>query len=245
MEEITLKQMINILKRRLILITLITLLFITTGWLLTKYVITPTYETSTQLIVTPSQQQGDAYSSRDQLINTYNVIITSPRILQQVINELSLDRTHNLLRESVSVKSEGQSQVVTIRVKDRNPELAMQIADQIALVFQNEVIEIMNFNNLSVLTPAELPLSPVSPNLMLNMIISFVVGGMIAVGFSLLLEIFHNTFRSDEEIEKALQLPVLGTVMNIDIKKVDMKSQKVRAIAGANKPIDGGEPVGT
>ena len=245
MEEITLKQMINILKRRLILITLITLLFLTTGWLLTKYVITPTYETSTQLIVTPSQQQGDAYSSRDQLINTYNVIITSPRILQQVINELSLDRTHNLLRESVSVKSEGQSQVVTIRVKDRNPELAMQIADQIALVFQNEVIEIMNFNNLSVLTPAELPLSPVSPNLILNMTISFVVGGMMAIGFSLLLELFHNTFRSDEEIEKALQLPVLGTVMNIDIKKVDMNSQKVRAIACANKPIDGGEPVGT
>ncbi|QOY34907.1 YveK family protein [Anaerobacillus isosaccharinicus] len=245
MEEISLKQLINVLKRRLFLMTLITLTFLASGWLFTKYVITPTYETSTQLIVTPSQKQGDAYTSREQLINTYNVIITSPRILQQVINELSLERTHSSLRESVSVKSEGQSQVVTIRVKDRNPELTMQIADRIALVFQREVIEIMNFNNLSVLTPAELPTAPVSPNLMLNMIISLVVGGMLAVGISLLLELFHNTFRSEDEIEKALKLPVLGTIMNIEIKKIDMKSQQVKAISRQIESLDGGEPVGT
>lgn len=242
-ENISLRQLLTILVRRMKLIVAITLIFLASGWLITKYAIPATYETSTQLIVTPSSNSGEVYSSRDQLINTYSVVITSPRILQQVINELSLNQTPASLKESVSVKSEGQSQVVAIRVKATNPELAMQIADTIAEVFQREIIEIMNFNNLSVLTPAEMPISPVSPRLFLNMILSFLVGVGIAVGFSLLLEFFNNKVQTDEDIERELGLPVLGTVMTINVKKVDMKSPKINAISRNKEFLEGGEPV--
>lgn len=61
--------------------------------------------------------------------------------------------------------------------------------------------------------------SPVSPNPPLNIAIAAVVGLMVGVGLTFLLEYLDNTVKTEQDIEKLLELPVLGAITIIDEKK--------------------------
>ncbi|MFH5978263.1 capsular biosynthesis protein, partial [Clostridium perfringens] len=52
----------------------------------------------------------------------------------------------------------------------------------------------------------------ISPNKKLNILIAFVLGLMVGVGVVLILEYLDNTFKSREELEKTLDLPIIGAI---------------------------------
>lgn len=66
--------------------------------------------------------------------------------------------------------------------------------------------------NVAVLSPAVEPISPSSPNLMLNTILAIFFGGLLGVGLALLAEMSNRYVRSEEDISEDLSLPVLGTL---------------------------------
>jgi capsular polysaccharide biosynthesis protein len=221
-ETISLKELFEIIKKRLNIIVSITFLATAFSGFISYFFMTPIYEVSTQLLVNRSQpEQSYNYSELQtnlQLVNTYSVIITSPRILDIVKEELNLDLTLNELKEKINVQSEKDSQVVNVSVQDEDPKRALLIANKIAEVFQREIVSIMKVDNVSILAKAEIPenLSPVKPKPMLNMAIAFVVGLMAGVGLAFLLEYMDHTLKTEQDIEKYLQLPVLGVITTFD-----------------------------
>ncbi|MBM7095668.1 capsular biosynthesis protein [Bacillus sp. H-16] len=228
-ETISLKDIFQTLRKRLTLIIGITAVAVAASAIISYFFLTPMYQSSTQILVNKSQEDSTQVTQADlrtnlELINTYNVIMTSPRILEPVIEEMGIDATPSQIRDQVSVGSERDSQVVTIRVENPDPGQAVELANTIAMVFQRDIVDIMNVDNVSVLSPAELSdnPSPVSPNPALNMAIAFVVGLMGAVGFSFLLEFLDNTIKDEDDIEEALGIPVLASIGSIDGKTIDM-----------------------
>lgn len=226
-ETISLREIIDTLKKRLWLIIGITMAAVALSAAASYFLLTPTYDASTQILVNQSAEEGQHYTSGElqtniDLINTYNVIITSPAILEPTLEELGLDRSQGSLRNQISVSAEGDSQVVLVTVEDEDPALAVQIANTLALVFQRDIVDIMSVDNVSILASAELgeEPSPVSPNPTLNMAIAFVVGLMAAVGLAFLLEFLDNTIKTEEDVEKHLQIPVLASISTIDASKV-------------------------
>ncbi|MBU9712165.1 YveK family protein [Evansella tamaricis] len=219
--EISFLDLFNEIKNKIKLILSITLITLVTTSLISFYLITPKYESTTLLLINQSKVEGDIYSSSDirtnlELIHTYNVIITSPRILDYVIEELSLPQTYKELSNQISIGNQGQSQVVSISVKDEDPQKAMVIANKIAEVSQREIVEIMNVDNITILTSAEVSNSPISPNHSVNLFIGFALGIAISIGFIFLKKIFDNSIITEEDIEKDLELPVLGSIMIIN-----------------------------
>ncbi len=71
-----------------------------------------------------------------QLINTYNVIIKSPVILDEVIKQSHLSMTSKELESKITVSSEQDSQVVTIAVRDTDAKRAAVMANAVATVFR-------------------------------------------------------------------------------------------------------------
>ena len=63
----------------------------------------------------------------------------------------------------------------------------------------------------------ELPESPVSPNKTMNIAIAFLLGLMVSVGLVFLIEYLDNTYKSKEQLEKELDIPVLGTIPDVDM----------------------------
>jgi capsular polysaccharide biosynthesis protein len=224
-ETISLRELFETLKKRLSLIIIITVIATATSGVVSYFFITPIYQASTQILVNQSKSEEQMYNFNEvqtniQLINTYSVIIKSPAILELVIKELDLDQTVTELQEKIQVASEKDSQVATITVEDPDPQHAADIANTIASVFKQEIVKIMNVDNVTILSKAEVgdQPTPVKPKPALNMAIAFVVGLMTGVGIAFLLEYLDNTIKTEQDIEKLLELPVLGVISNIDLE---------------------------
>ncbi|MBT2689211.1 capsular biosynthesis protein [Bacillus sp. ISL-47] len=236
-ETISLKELLGTLRKRAMLILSITLAAVLTSAIISFYFLTPVYQTSTQLLVNQAKNEQPVYNPGEiqtnlQLINTYNVIIKSPAILDLVIKELNLELTTDQLNNKITVGSQKDSQVVGITVEDTDPQRAADIANTTANVFHSEIKKIMNIDNVSILAKAEVKenMSPVKPQPLLNIAIAMVVGLMIGVGLAFLLEYFDNTLKDEQDIEKHLGVPLLGVISIIE----EPKGQR-----SANRSVDG------
>lgn len=235
-ETISLKELFQTLKKRIFLIISIAIVAVMASAIVSFFILTPIYQSSTQILVNQSKDEQSLYNYNEvqtnlQLINTYNVIIKSSAILEKVKNQLELTMTTGELNEKITVGSEQNSQVVTLSVTDPDPVLAAEIANKTAEVFQKEIKEIMNVNNVTILAKAEVldNQAPIKPSPILNIAIALVVGLMAGVGLAFLLEYLDNTVKDEQDIEKLLGLPILGVITTIeDSKEGSFRSTKVR-----------------
>ncbi|MCP1493977.1 capsular polysaccharide biosynthesis protein [Peribacillus frigoritolerans] len=220
-ETISIKDIFKTLKKRWKLIMLLTLIAAFISGSISYFLLTPVYESSTQILVNQKQAENQLDStqirSNIDMINTYSVIIKSPAILEKVIDELELDQSVEQLSEKITINSQENSQVFSLTVQDSNPTKAVEIVNTVSATFQKEIKDIMNVDNVSVLAKAEIKddPTPVKPNPLLNIAIAVVVGLVAGVGLAFLLEYMDNTIKDEEDIERILELPVLGSIQKI------------------------------
>jgi len=230
--DLDLREIFNIIKKRKKMIAFITLLATLASGIFSFFLITPIYDASTEILVNKSEnEQGSVYNINDintdlKLISTYSVIIKSPRIIDIVIEEFDLDINQEELVNKIKVNTVKDSQVMKITVEDPDQQEAARMANAIAAVFKREIVNIMNVDNVQILTEAknEIDPTPVKPNTTLNIAIAFVLGLMLSVGLSFLLEYLDNTIKTEEEVERLLGYPVLGIIATIEDKLVSKKS---------------------
>ncbi|EOR23322.1 lipopolysaccharide biosynthesis protein [Niallia nealsonii AAU1] len=223
-ETISLKELFDTIKKRLTLIISITLIAMIVSGIVSYFIITPEYKSSTQILVNQAKADSSAalntgeVQANVQLISTYSVILKSAAILNIVKEELNLDMSVSTLNSKITVENAQNSQVMTVSVTDSDPTVALQIANKTAEVFEKEIKNIMTIDNVKVLPLAEDQenQAPISPNPPLNIAIAAVVGLMIGVGLAFLLEYLDNTVKTEQDIEKLLELPVLGAITTID-----------------------------
>ena len=70
-------------------------------------------------------------------------------------------------------------------------------------------------NYLSLVEPAKLPLSPIAPNVMLNVLLAAAIGAGLAVAGAFLIEYLDDTVKTPNEVSQLLGLANLGAIANI------------------------------
>ena len=96
-ETISLQEIAKIIRKRLLLIIILTVISIAITAGVSFYVLTPIYQAQTQILVNQNNntEEVNSWEKTNQmdlrLIKTYNGIITSPVILNPVIEKLELD----------------------------------------------------------------------------------------------------------------------------------------------------------
>lgn len=245
-ETISLKELLETLRKRIFLILAITLTAVMVSGIVSFFFLTPIYQASTQILINKSNTDQGSYNPADvqtslQLINTYNVIIKSPAILDLVIDEMDLNMTSGQLSSKVTVNNENQSQVMNISVQDEDPNIAAELANTIAKVFKEE--NIMKADNINILSKAEVTdgQAPIKPQPLLNIAIALVVGLMAGVGLAFLLEYFDNTVKNEQDVEKNLGLPILGVISVIE----EAKLEEMKKRRSERKTRTRGESVGS
>ncbi|WP_208586137.1 YveK family protein [Gracilibacillus suaedae] len=228
-ETISLKEIFEVLKKRMLLIILLIVGAAGISAIISFFILTPTYQSSTQFIVNQDTNEVNNVDlnqirSNVEIINTYKGIITSNRILDQVVEEMNLTISTGALGEKISLSNEEGSQVVTLTATDYDPGVAADIANTTVDVFREDLPELMNVNNVSILSEAVVPANPtpVNPKPLLNIAIAMVLGAMAGVGLAFLFEYLDNTVKTEQDVEDKLELPILGVVSHIDEK--DMMS---------------------
>jgi capsular polysaccharide biosynthesis protein len=233
-ETISLKDIFQTLRKRLVMIMTITLLAVMASAVVTFFLMTPKYDASTQILVNQSNAnntslyQTNSVQTNVQLVNTYSVIINNPSVLNQVIKKLNLDMTTDELKDMLTVSTEQNSQVFTLTAETTSPSQSVRIVNGVAAAFRAQVQKVMNVDNVSILSPANVAssLDPVKPKATINLAIAFVVGLMVSVGLAFLLEYLDNTIKNEDDIEQILNLPVLGVVSEIKSSHSDNNNKK-------------------
>ena len=232
-ETISLNEIFEVIKKRFKLIISATIIIMLLVAIVSLFVLTPQFQASSQFIVNEktddqvNRMDTGVIKSNVDLINTYNVIITSPAILDDVIDKLKLEYGPGSLAGKINVSSEQNSQVVTVTVTDENQKKAADIANEVVSTFQAEIPDIMNVDNVSVLTVAEVAEKPsqVSPNVELNIAIGLVLGLMVGVGLAFLIEYLDTTVKTEKDIEKHLAIPIIGSISTVE--RDDLREEKL------------------
>ena len=217
-ETINIEQLWHILKKNLLMILSLAAVFAIGSALITYFLITPKYEASTQILVNQKEQQGQIQvqevQTNLQLINTYNEIIKTPAILDKVIDNLKLEGESANLASKVNVTNQQQSQVINVTVTDVEQAEAVKIVNEISKVFQDEIENIMNVDNVSILTKAEKSEdpTPVSPKPLVNIVIAFILGALLGLAIAFLREFLDKSVKNEEDVAQHIGLPVLGSI---------------------------------
>ncbi|TVR56603.1 MAG: polysaccharide biosynthesis tyrosine autokinase [Candidatus Competibacteraceae bacterium] len=78
-------------------------------------------------------------------------------------------------------------------------------------------------NNISVVDAARVPNSPFKPSLRRNVLLALLLGLLGGIGLAFLLEHLDDTFKQPDDVEKRLNLPVLGLIPLIPHKRGDAR----------------------
>jgi capsular polysaccharide biosynthesis protein len=226
MEEISLTELFLILRKRIQIIILITIISIVTSAIVSFFILDPQYQTFTTLMVgKPKDYQS--YNDRldynevllnQKLVSTYGELVKTRAVADEVIRNLNLDISYETFKDKVNVNLVKDTEIIRLEVIDEDPELAVEIANETAEVFMKKVRNIMRVENIQVIDEAQIPDKPVKPKPMLNMAIAGVLGLMIGVFITFLLEFLDNTIKTPDDVKRHLELPVIGTIPMVEEK---------------------------
>lgn len=202
------------------LIFILVILSIIVSGIVSYYVIVPEYETFITLMVgkpkdyqsLDNQLEYNDLLLNQRLVSTYGEIVKSRVVTDKVIENLGLDMSFADFGKKVSVSLVKDTEIIKLIVTDENPILAAKIANETAEVFMESVKDIMMVENIQIIDEAQVPKKPISPRPKLNMAIAGILGLMVGIFLSFLLEYLDNTIKTPEDVEKYLGLSVIGTI---------------------------------
>ncbi|WP_411843775.1 YveK family protein [Salinicoccus sp. HZC-1] len=221
-ESVNLEKALEIIKKNMTSLIILALVVGSIAALITFFLIPPRYQAQTQILVSQSEE-AENMNNQDietslQLIGTYSDIIQSPIVLESVINNLELDRSFSSLSDQVEVNNQEQSQVLSVTVTAESMAEAERIVNEIVGVFQEQVTGIMNVDNVSILSPPNLEADtePVSPNPLINITVGTVFGLILGLVLAFSRAYFDKSVKNEEEVERHLDIPVVGSVSRIE-----------------------------
>lgn len=226
MEE-DLTKYILILKKRIWVILLVPIISALAAGLVSIYVLKPVYESNVSIIVINKNTNPNSLGSvtyddllvSQRLVKDYEEIIKSRSVTSAVINQLMLnDLTSEKFVKNIHVQSKNDTDIIEIKVRDKDPERAKKIVEMMTEVFQQKIFSLYENKNVKIIDAAEISNKPVSPKIELNIIIAAFAGVIIAILIVLLIEFLDDTIKTSEEAEKILGLPVIGIIPNLKQK---------------------------
>ena len=224
MEEqvISISEIFEALKKRWILIVSITLVATLISGVLSFFVIKPTYETSTKVFIGKEESNQEGYNTNDiqmyqKLLQTYAETIKTNEVVQAAINSTNnTDLTVPAVKGALTVTPVSDTQILQIKYQNKSPEVAKEILEGITNEFVILAKELVPNGNVRVIEAVQLPENPVAPNKKMNVAIAFLLGLMVSVGLVFLIEYLDNTFKNKEQLERELDIPVVGIIPEIE-----------------------------
>ena len=234
MEELDLKELLMLFWNRKIKIILIVAIFMLIGVIYTIGFVTPVYTSSTTLLLAKSESsisKTDTITATDitlnsKLVSTYSTLVQSKSVLRQVISNLGIDLKEEELKKNITVSQEKDTEIIRISVTNENATIAEKVANETANVFIQRVSDIYKINNVQIVDPAEISITPSNVNHTKDIIIFACIGMVVAVMYIIIANMLDTTIKSAEEVEKNFKVPVLASIPLYNFEPVKTKGGK-------------------
>ncbi len=224
--EIDLRVLLGILRKNLVIIIIVSLLFAGASYAYTRFFVPKQYEANATLIVNNKSKQNETINTTEltaaqNLAEVYSIIIKSDTVLQPVINDLGLKMSYEQLSKRINVSSVNSTQVINVSLRDVNAQHAKQIIEKIVEIAPDVIKNTVEAGSVKVISDAKVSNNgrPVGPNSTRNGIIGGVIGLVLIVAVVFIKELMTNTFKTEEDVLNTLGIPLLGVIPLVDTKE--------------------------
>ena len=240
MEEINIKDYFKYLKHYIAGFIILTILIVGGVAVYDLGIKKPVYQASTSVVIARADSsEGGAATVNEinagtKLANTYSEIAKSELVLNQVIENMRLSTSSKELSKNVTIKPVEDTSIIKISVRDRDPEQAAKIANEIATVFSQEIAKIYKLENVSQLSVAVAPTAPANNTLIRDLILAAAATILGVAAFAFLKFYLDDSVKHSDDVEKMIGLPITGTITKSDAK---LKSTGELIVARSPKSI--------
>jgi len=221
--HLELKDYLHVLRRNWIVILAAVLLGVLVAGAI-SLAVKPNYKSETKLFVALQDsssvselQQGNVFTQAR--VQSYVETVTTPVVLQPVIDSLGLRETPSSLASRITAVSDAKTVLISISVVDQSPIQAAAIAQAVgsSLIDAVEVLERparseVSPVKLSIVTPAVAASQPISPNVRLNVTLGLLLGLVAGVGLVILRSVVDTRVRGEVDLRRVSSAPVLGGI---------------------------------
>ncbi len=223
-KQITIADLLNIFLQHIKLIIVVTLLGGLLAFLYVTYFVTPMYSTSSLILVQNGNSFGDINASNknttvgDEKVNTSD--ITSSQMLANTCSTLFTvdpDMKSIISGASVSISVVENSYFLRITSTSSDPHTAANIANLVANTAPQVFKKYFgDAGKVDLVEEAGVPSAPSSPNKMRFVLIGLLIGLVVSLGISFLIEIIDTTIKPGDDLYKMYDIPVFAEIVDFE-----------------------------
>lgn len=233
-DTIDLLEVFNALKKKAVVIILVSIIGAAVAGGYAFFVATPIYESTAKIYI--STQSTSITSLADiqvgsSLAYDYQEMIVSRKFLNELKSNLGLTYSYKQMHNMVTVENPANTRILNISIKSPNPEEAKTMANELANISKVNISEIMKTDEPTFYEKAIASNAPVEPQKKKIILIGFLLGFLLSAGIVVVRNIMNDKFTNTEDIESILELPVLASVPIVDsgsAKSKELKKQGKR-----------------
>ena len=228
--EIDLAEVFRRMLARLPMMLAAGLLTVLIAFFVSRFVMTPAYESMTKIYVLSRQENSSVtYSDLQmgtQLTQDYAELIQGRYVLEQVAEILSLDMSYEALRGMVSVSVPDDTRIISISVSDSDPVRAMEIANCIRETATVYITDVMDIEAVNVVETAFLPTRKSGPNVKLITLLGGLLGIFAIAAVAVTEYLMDDTIKTAEDVERYLELSTLAMIPLSENEKQGRRKKK-------------------
>ena len=196
-----------------ILILLITFLCTAGSLVYSIFVVTPRYDSTAKISVSSSKGESTL------LEKDYKEIVLDDELLAEAAEKSDSGYTVKQLKNKVSVEGPKNTRVVSITVRDKDPQVASELADSVRELAVTKIKEMTKSEDVSTLEDAEVPRVPSFPNIPLYALLATAIGFVLSLIGAVVFELLDDRIKSPEDVEKGMDVVLLGVIPEINLGK--------------------------
>lgn len=214
--EIDIGHILSILWEKILVIIATGIIVGLVGFLVSKFLITPKYESETKLYVL-NRANDSATTLSDvqlstQLTKDYQILVTSAPVMNQVIKELGLNMKASELASTISVDTPSDTRVLQITVTSDDPKRAKDIADKVAQVSSKKICDIMKIEQVNVIEEGSMSEEPAVDTVQKWTLIGLALGIVLSCAVIIIRSMLDDTVKTTEDVEKYFDLSTLAVI---------------------------------
>lgn len=229
--EISFKDILRIIKKNLIFIVIVSLLFSVCSFFVTKFFIKKSYTATVKLYVSADYNTNsgyedlNAYNYSSKLVATYIELLDTNNFYEDVAKALNNKYTATALKSKVKFTGVEDTEVFKADVVSDSPAEAKNIADAVAKTAPGTISELLSNNSkLKIVDEATTPQNPTSPNVTKNVIIALILGLVISLIIAFIRDYFDVKIKYDDDMTTINDIPVLAAIPDFEYFAKNLKS---------------------
>ena len=232
--EITFQDILWTLKKYILWIVAVSLVSTVAAWVYSTYYVTPIYSTSISVCVfandrsTASSVTTNELTADASIANTYQVLITSQPVLNAVSKDIGGKVSPGALRGMITASVVKGTQIINVKIRGARPQLIAEIGNSLAEVGPTVLNELARGGEMIAVNRASTPVNPSYPNITSNTTVGFVLGLLLSCSVVILIALLDTTIWREEDLERAFNIPILGSVPPMSAAAIAAATRKRR-----------------